>query len=345
LGNENSNRRGFIRRLGKLVAAGGVATLLLGQLQEKKGLLPEVQAQPYPIYIDQSNTGTGSTLLTSSISSQPAFEVRNTATSVPADGIWGRSDSTDGLGVYGLASAASGWTIGVYGRSNSTSGRGVEGYAGATSGTTYGVRAISDSTSGTGVYGLATAAAGSTKGVYGQSNSMSGVGVEGVAGYASAKPIVARGAYGQTANLQEWQNSAGTALSVVDRYGKLGVGTTTPIASVQGVSSSGTGVYGYSNTGYGVRARSVSGNALYVDGKNYFKSAQRGVIPSGVSSYVVTVPAGITIRSAAMIFATLMSNPGGVSVKWVQRLSDTQFKIYLTGTTTSTVAFGYFIVN
>ena len=173
---------------------------------------------------------------------------------------------------------------------------------------------------------------------------------------------------------------APTRSIVMTPSGNLGVGTSTPTANIhgetglsdpaikgvntgtgvgiRGESSSGygvigtttsttgkAGVYGYgSGSAIGVRAGSTSGFALLVDGKNYFKSAQRGVIPSGASSYVVTVPAGITIRTAAMIFVTLMSAPN-VSVKWVQRLSDTQFKIWLTGTTSSSIVFGYFIVN
>ena len=239
--NENSNRRVFIRKLAKLGAAGGIATLLLGQLQEKKGLVPEVQALT-PLYIDWLNTATGSTLLTTS-GSGATFDVTNT--------------STSGTGVGACASATSGYTCGVYGRSDSTSGWGVYG----------------ECRSGTGVMGEGGV------GVYGRSPSTSGIGVKGECA-----------------------------------------------------------------SGVGVRAKSVSGNALYVDGKNYFKSAKKGTIPSGVSSYVVTVPAGITIRTAAMIFVTLMSLPN-VSVKWVQRLSDTQFKIWLTGATNTNVAFGYFIVN
>ena len=37
---------------------------------------------------------------------------------------------------------------------------------------------------------------------------------------------VIRGAVSQTANLQEWQNSAGTVLALVDAYGRLGINTT-----------------------------------------------------------------------------------------------------------------------
>lgn len=63
-----------------------------------------------------------------------------------------------------------------------------------------------------------------------------------------------------------------------------------------------------------------------------------------MSQIDVTV-SGVTIGSGAMIFITLMSNPGDTAVKWIRRLSTTQFRIYLTGTTGSNVAFGYFAVN
>ncbi|MEP0763039.1 MAG: hypothetical protein HRF48_09940, partial [Chloroflexota bacterium] len=62
--------------------------------------------------------------------------------------VYGESASTDGNGVYGWATAASGSTRGVYGRSDSTVGAGVVGWAAATSGTTYGVYGVNSSPSG-----------------------------------------------------------------------------------------------------------------------------------------------------------------------------------------------------
>jgi len=41
-------------------------------------------------------------------------------------------------------------------------------------------------------------------------------------------PIVAKGAAGQSADLQQWQNSAGTVLARVNASGNVGIGTTTP---------------------------------------------------------------------------------------------------------------------
>jgi hypothetical protein len=46
-------------------------------------------------------------------------------------------------------------------------------------------------------------------------------------GNPGAKTIV-RGALAQTANLQEWQDSTGAALTVIDKAGNVGIGTTTP---------------------------------------------------------------------------------------------------------------------
>lgn len=97
-------------------------------------------------------------------------------------GVLGESDSTDGLGVYGSATADSGTTYGVYGRSDSTHGRGVLGYASATSGRTIGVSGWSTSTEGIGVLGYAGATSGDTFGLYGRSESTAGRGVYGEAG-------------------------------------------------------------------------------------------------------------------------------------------------------------------
>jgi hypothetical protein len=44
---------------------------------------------------------------------------------------------------------------------------------------------------------------------------------------AATKGLIVKGASAQSANLQEWQNNAGTALAVVDASGNVGIGTTT----------------------------------------------------------------------------------------------------------------------
>jgi len=83
-----------------------------------------------------------------------------------------------------------------------------------------------NSGSGTGLTGHSE----SGRGVQGESTS--GIAVFGWAGSTGAIPIVAKGWSGQTANLQEWQNSAGTALSVIDAAGKLGIGIAAPARQV-----------------------------------------------------------------------------------------------------------------
>jgi len=67
-------------------------------------------------------------------------------------GIFGRSDSSSGRGVYGAASATTGTNFGVYGTTNSPSGRGVYGTAFATTGTNFGVYGQTFSPSGYGIY-------------------------------------------------------------------------------------------------------------------------------------------------------------------------------------------------
>ncbi len=46
--------------------------------------------------------------------------------------------------------------------------------------------------------------------------------------YAGGKALVTRGGPSGTANIQEWQNSAGTVLSSVDESGNIGIGTSNP---------------------------------------------------------------------------------------------------------------------
>jgi hypothetical protein len=49
---------------------------------------------------------------------------------------------------------------------------------------------------------------------------------------ASWTQLIVQGAVSQTGNLQEWWNSAGTALTAIDKNGNIGIGTTTPSAKL-----------------------------------------------------------------------------------------------------------------
>ena len=197
-----------------------------------------------------SSNGTGVFGQTSSSGGLPA--VRGFATAINGSiGVLGDSQSNTGIGVQGLAYQGIGTPVGVqgvvesthptlvmagvqgvayagygvYGESSSNSGvygttagpssGAVTGHATHTTGVNAGVSGFSDSTSGFGVYGRAWKAG--------------GAGLCGQAGDDGAIPIVARAhSSTQTAHLQEWQNSSGTALSVVDASGQFGVGVSAP---------------------------------------------------------------------------------------------------------------------
>lgn len=88
-------------------------------------------------------------------------------------GARGRTESSAGTGVHGMAAAESGTTYGVRGIAVSTRGTGVFGRVNANSGTTYGVRGEAESKDGFGVYGISD----NGQGVHGETES--GVGVVG----------------------------------------------------------------------------------------------------------------------------------------------------------------------
>jgi hypothetical protein len=128
---------------------------------------------------------------------------------------------------------------------------------------------------GTGVCGASCsgfAVAGISKssiGVFG--GSTSGTSLFGGALGPGAVPIIAQGAAGQTANLQQWENSASTRLSVVDKCGHFGIGTSTPHAALCVVgtvqaSSCSTTILGVSHKAQGIFGQSFSGNSVGVVG-------------------------------------------------------------------------------
>ncbi len=85
------------------------------------------------------------------------------------------------FGVWGEATAPSGYTYGLWGEVASTAGTGGLGCATATTGFTWGLVGLSFSSGGTGVYGAARASGGTTYGVWGTSLSAAGYGVYGSA--------------------------------------------------------------------------------------------------------------------------------------------------------------------
>jgi hypothetical protein len=194
---------------------------------------------------DGTATGTYPTAIYGEVSDADGVPVfgNNTATSGYGSGVYGVSPSSLGAGVFGNSTdtSASGIASGVYGQSTSPGGQGVYGHAVNDTPGLSGVYGDTPSTTGgVGVVGAAIAPSGSNAGVWGYSFAPQGVGTEGTA-YADggigvfgtsqspgARPIVAIAASGQIANLQEWWNSSGAALSVVNASGNLGVQTSAP---------------------------------------------------------------------------------------------------------------------
>ncbi len=189
-------------------------------------------APSYPLQVETSS-------LTSAIYAD------NKAGSGSTYGIYGESDSTGGLGVYGRATATSGTTYGLYGRADSTNGRGVFGYAATSSGSNnYGVYGQADSPSGTAVCGVANATTGTPFAILGQCNSATGY-----AGYFAGRSYFS---------------------------GNVGINTSTPSYPLHVETNGERAIYGYnyagSGTTYGIygRADSASGWAGYFQGRGYF---------------------------------------------------------------------------
>jgi hypothetical protein len=89
-------------------------------------------------------------------------------TSTDGSGVWAGSYS--GSGVYGAASAPTGWAVGVQGETASEGGDGVYGHATATTGAAYALNGRTHSEGGRGAYGYASSVSGTRVGVQGEVN-------------------------------------------------------------------------------------------------------------------------------------------------------------------------------
>jgi hypothetical protein len=258
--------------------------------------------------------------------------------------------SADGsTGVYGYATATSGYTYGVYGRSYSTDyGKGVfgtapkygvYGWASADSGYTFGVIGESDSTDygkgvfGTapkyGVYGSASADSGYTYGVYGYSRSTSGTGVY---GYATADSGTTYGVYGQS------DSTSGRGV-----YG-VAITTTGTTYGVYGYARSPDGYGGYfvntSSGGVGLYAKGTDW-AGYFEGDvradklvyssprtHYFVVGGEGFVPGSNVDYQNTyLMGGAYIYTGSGALVAPVHLPHGAVV--------TELKVFFNDTSTS----------
>lgn len=74
--------------------------------------------------------------------------------------------------------------------------------------------------------------------------------------YSTSVPLIVKGAAGQAVNLQEWQNSSGTPLVVIDLSGKVGIGTASPSRPLN---------LTYPNATIGISNTSLGGGSMSID--------------------------------------------------------------------------------
>lgn len=138
--------------------------------------------------------------------------------------------------------------------SSNAPGTAIQGYAMGVGSANIGVYARAASPTGKGILGIAESATGANYGGWFESDSIGGISLFAVAGNAATKALVVKGAASQTGDLAQFQNSSGTALTVVNASGNVGIGNTSPgqKLDVSGNINFGSGGYlsGNANTSY-----------------------------------------------------------------------------------------------
>jgi len=88
-------------------------------------------------------------------------------------------------------------------------------------------------------------------------------------GATTEEGLIVKGVTSQSANLTEWQDSAGTALSVVDENGNIGIGTSSPTSKVH--------LYGAGGQNYGTMTEASDGAGVWNLFKNTAKTWKIGM--------------------------------------------------------------------
>lgn len=141
-----------------------------------------------------------------------------------------------------------------------------------------------------------------------------------LASVATDKGLIVKGASAQTANLQEWQNNAGTVLSSITKDGYLGIGVLSPTAPIDlnnGVARIGVVRTSYINTHNNaftvMRTDATAGNAAFYNKVNIGSSS-------------------LTPNSTLQVQGSFSGTPTTFSTT---STAGTSFSYIFTGTTTS----------
>lgn len=122
------------------------------------------------------------------------------------------------------------------------------------------------------------------------------------ANYAGGKALVAKGGPSGTANIQEWQNAAGTALTVIDESGNLGIGSTNPTASF--------------SVGSGNEFTLSSAGAI---------TAATGITSSGTVTFSGLSTDGVVTVTSGVLSSIAQGSGGGLDADTLDSLDSLQF--------------------
>ncbi|NUL82770.1 MAG: hypothetical protein HUU60_08630 [Armatimonadetes bacterium] len=166
---------------------------------------------------------------------------------------WIGSATTVGTALGAINNQATGNAYGLFGRSDSDLGRGIYGLAQHATGSNYGIYGASTSSAGTGVFGIHSATSGTNPGVWGQTNSTDS------SANAIVGEVTSTAPGGSSAGVRGINR--GTGFAGIGVYGsQAGSGY-----GVYGTSPAGRGVYGHASDATGVNF-GVFGSTSSADG-------------------------------------------------------------------------------
>ena len=299
---------------------GGLGAWLAGAVTRPQPAL----ATTDPAAVHKGVNNPTSAITTITCSGATALKVVSPSGGSNRSGLFAQASGTSSRGVTAVG------VTGVLGQSGATGGAGVFGLSTAISGTPAGVVGKANATGGIGVLGQNNATSGQAVGVKGTSKSHSGYGVFG------SNTATDGDAYGVRA---ETSSPSGTAMRAVHTPASGTGGAFVAVTNapngfgIQAFANDGTALYGSAD---------AAGTALDATGQVKFSSAGIATVVLGASE--VTVSPAVTIPATAKILATVNSAQA-VSVRNVERLSSTQFKIVLTAQAAASCDVAYFVIR